>query len=220
MADLQNTHTQALKLILSLRTGIERLELSLHNGRAIPLDGQVKDLERQLDQLQRLAQDLESQWRMQGLRDPPARREVWKRKVEAVVDEAASLGLALRRCCEASQARQAEATQRAELFQGASSSGQVLADMDTAARRHLASSKRVLEEAYATGAGVLGSMSSQRETLKTAQRRLLDVINSVGLSDSLLRMADRRHRMDKLLAYGGMAATLLVVVLLYWYLKM
>lgn len=33
-------------------------------------------------------------------------------------------------------------------------------------------------------------------------------------------MADRRHRMDKLLAYGGMAATLLMVVLLYWYLKM
>lgn len=121
---------------------------------------------------QRLAQDLESQWRMQGLRDPPARREVWKRKVEAVVDEAASLGLALRRCCEASQARQAEATQRAELFQGASSSGQVLADMDTAARRHLASSKRVLEEAYATGAGVLGSMSSQRETLKVRGRIL------------------------------------------------
>lgn len=55
---------------------------------------------------------------------------------------------------------------------------------------------------------------------QSAQRRLLDVINSVGLSDSLLRMADRRHRTDKLLAYGGMAATLLMVVLLYWYLKM
>lgn len=46
------------------------------------------------------------------------------------------------------------------------------------------------------------------------------MLNSIGLSDSLLRMADRRHRMDKLFAYGGMALTLLLVILLYWWLKM
>lgn len=46
------------------------------------------------------------------------------------------------------------------------------------------------------------------------------MINSLGLSDSLLRLADRRHRMDKLMAYSGMLLTLLLVLLLYWWLKM
>lgn len=37
-----------------------------------------------------------------------------------------------------------------------------------------------------------------------AQRKVLDVINSVGLGDSVLRMIERRHRGDLYLALGGM----------------
>ena len=40
--------------------------------------------------------------------------------------------------------------------------------------------------------------------LQAAQRRALDVINSIGLSDSLLRVIDRRQRMDRWIVYGGM----------------
>ena len=33
---------------------------------------------------------------------------------------------------------------------------------------------------------------------------MLDVLNTVGLSNSLLRVIDRRHKMDRWLTYGGM----------------
>ena len=33
---------------------------------------------------------------------------------------------------------------------------------------------------------------------------MLDVLNTVGLSDSLLRVIDRRHKLDRWLTYGGM----------------
>ena len=45
------------------------------------------------------------------------------------------------------------------------------------------------------------------------------MLNRVGLSDSLLRLIERRQRVDKALAYGGMAATLVLVGALYYWFK-
>ena len=41
---------------------------------------------------------------------------------------------------------------------------------------------------------------------QAAQRKMFDVLNNVGLSDSLLRVIDRRHKMDRWLTYGGMVS--------------
>lgn len=46
--------------------------------------------------------------------------------------------------------------------------------------------------------------SAYARPLQAAQRKVLDVINSVGLSDSLLCVIDRRQRMDRWITYGGM----------------
>ena len=40
--------------------------------------------------------------------------------------------------------------------------------------------------------------------VQAVQRKVLDVLNSVGLSDALLRVIDRRQRLDKWITYGGM----------------
>lgn len=45
------------------------------------------------------------------------------------------------------------------------------------------------------------------------------MLNSIGLSDSVLRLIDRRQQWDKRLAYGGMVVTLLVLALLWWWLR-
>jgi hypothetical protein len=37
-----------------------------------------------------------------------------------------------------------------------------------------------------------------------AQKKMLDVINSVGLGESVLKMIERRHKGDLYLALGGM----------------
>ena len=39
---------------------------------------------------------------------------------------------------------------------------------------------------------------------QSAQKRALDVLNTVGLGESLLRLIERRQRMDMWTAYGGM----------------
>lgn len=49
-----------------------------------------------------------------------------------------------------------------------------------------------------------------------AQRKALDILNTVGLSNSVLKLVERRHRVDKWIAYTGMAVTIIVV---YWFWK-
>lgn len=39
---------------------------------------------------------------------------------------------------------------------------------------------------------------------QAAQRKALDVLNTVGLGDALLKLAERRQRGDMYIAYGGM----------------
>ena len=89
--------------------------------------------------------------------------------------------------------------------------------MESQAARSVLRSKMVLEEAFNTGAAILENMGATRERLKAAQRKAFDVLNTLGLSDSILKMADRRQRIDKALVYGGMAfIVLLFVGLVYW----
>mmetsp|Transcript_23981 Transcript_23981/g.61525 ORF Transcript_23981/g.61525 Transcript_23981/m.61525 type:complete len:89 (-) Transcript_23981:9-275(-) len=83
----------------------------------------------------------------------------------------------------------------------------------------IGNSKRVLEEAFTTGAAILTNMAGQRERLKATQRKMRGVLSSVGVSESLLKAIDRRQRWDAIIVYGGMLLVLLVFGLAWWFLR-
>ena len=56
-------------------------------------------------------------------------------------------------------------------------------------------------------------MGATRERLKGAQRRALDVLHTLGLSDTVMRLIERRQSRDKLITYGGMG---LVTIVTLW----
>ena len=170
--------------------------------------------------VQRFSHDMDAMWRMQVLRDNTGKRDVWKAKVEQVAEETDALRVGLDRFTHRQQQRQVEERQRQELLARRAGGGPTFnLDAEMAARKHIDGSKRVLEEAYETGVGILGTMSGNRERLKATHRKVLDVLNTVGLSDSLLRFIERRQHLDKLLAYGGMLLVLIFVIVLYWWYK-
>ena len=57
--------------------------------------GLSRQLHDRLDELQRLAQKMDSLWRMQSLRESTSKRDIWKHKVEQVSEECDALGAAL-----------------------------------------------------------------------------------------------------------------------------
>jgi len=63
----------------------------------------------------------------------------------------------------------------------------------------------------------LGMLREQRETLKNAQRAALDVLNRLGVSQSLMRAVERRDAQDRILVFGGMALTGLILYFCIWY---
>lgn len=69
-----------------------------------------------------------------------------------------------------------------------------------------------------TGSGILESLRDQRNTLKGAQRRIMDIANTLGLSNTTMRLIERRAHEDKYILFGGMVITLLIIVLVIIYL--
>ncbi|GER45762.1 membrin [Striga asiatica] len=143
------------------------------------------------------------------------RQLAWK--VEQVSEEAESFRASLDKYQARRQKRIQEAQERAELLGRASGDSHVLKifDEEAQAMESVRRSSRVLEETFATGVAILSKYSEQRDHLKRAQRKALDVLNTLGLSNSLLRLIERRNRADKWIKYAGMFVTV-VVLIVFW----
>jgi len=142
-------------------------------------------------------------------------------KVEQVSEEAVSLRHALDRVAARSRRADAAAAARADLLAGAAdaSAWAANADAEAGAIVSVRSSRRMLEETLATGAAALVEMAGQRDRLKAARRKALDVLHGLGASDAVLRLVERRQRGDAALAYLGMAVVSVVLLVAWWRFK-
>lgn len=68
-----------------------------------------------------------------------------------------------------------------------------------------------------TGQGVLENLKAQRDTIKGTHRRILDIANTLGLSNSTMRFIERRAYQDKFVLLGGIIITLFIVAIVVIY---
>ncbi|ONK65076.1 uncharacterized protein A4U43_C07F33350 [Asparagus officinalis] len=225
---LSDLYQSAKKLLLRARDGIgklERFESAMYSSSssfssrpAMPFDSHPElsfATKKDLGQVQSLCAEMDRLWRsIPSKRD----RDLWKRKVEQLAGECDSLKESLERISVRQQSRMQEAKERAELIERANGDGEhVLSifDDEAQAMRSARNSHMMIEEAYATGVAILSKYAEQKDHLKQVQRKALDVLNHVGLSNSVLKLIERRHRVDKWVAYTGMAITV-IVVYMFW----
>lgn len=64
----------------------------------------------------------------------------------------------------------------------------------------------------------MSGLLSQKERLKGIQRKAFDILNSLGIANSLMKAVEGRDTVDKWIVYGGMLFILLLIVLVYLYL--
>ncbi|NP_001150251.1 Membrin-11 [Zea mays] len=226
-ATLSEMYQSARRLLLSARDGVGRVERlasapTSSSYSSAPLVGGAsgdpavaEEVRREVAQIQGLCAQMDRLWR-----SIPAKgqRDLWKRKVEQLSEEVDSLKETLDRHSLRQKKRILEAKERAELFEranGESSHVLRIFDDEAQAKQSARNSSRMLEEAYETGVGILHKYADQRDRLKSAQRKALDVLNTVGLSNSVLKLIERRHRVDRWIAYAGMVITV-VVMIAFW----
>ncbi|KAF2324490.1 hypothetical protein GH714_014788 [Hevea brasiliensis] len=213
---LSEIYQNAKKVLLIARDGVERLERlesSTSNGRLDSPELSFK-VKKDISQIQSLCAEMDRLWRSIAAKP---QRDLWKRKVELVAEEAESLKQSLDRYFSRNQRRMREAQERAELLGRANGeSAHVLRifDEEAQAMQSVQNSKRMLQESLSTGTAILSKYSEQRERLKNAQRKALDVLNTVGLSNSVLRLVKRRNHVDRWIKYMGMLITLAVLYFL------
>lgn len=87
-----------------------------------------------------------------------------------------------------------------------------LFDDDDALIHHVGSR---LDEIISQSRHVITSLADQRQTIKNAKTKLLDVANILGLSSDAIRYIQRRAKQDQWFIYGG---GLILTILLVWFL--
>lgn len=81
----------------------------------------------------------------------------------------------------------------------------------------LQNAHRGVDEMLHTGVNALESLRNQRMTLKGAHRRIMDMANTLGLSNHTMKLIERRVREDKFILILGMLVTLFVIALVIIY---
>jgi Snare region anchored in the vesicle membrane C-terminus len=94
-----------------------------------------------------------------------------------------------------------------------------LATVDVLGREHasLSRSSQMAGEYVEWASTIMTSLRGQRESMKATQSRLLDLLNSVGVSASLTRTIYRRVTTDRAILVGGFVLVLIVLTAIYWY---
>ena len=77
---------------------------------------------------------------------------------------------------------------------------------------------RGMDDMLSSGSTILGNLREQRSTLKGAQKKILDVMNYLGLSNTVLRLIEKRAYQDKFILYGGMIVCCIIMFLVWKYL--
>ncbi|VFQ71089.1 unnamed protein product [Cuscuta campestris] len=226
---LSGLYQNSRRLLLKTRDGLEKLERSqyasssaLFTSSSIASSSGVESpshlfdsVRKDITQIQLLCSEMDSLWRSIPAK---SQRDLWKRKVEQVAEEADSLKDCLNKYDLRDRKRIQEAQERAELLgraNGSSSHILRIFDEEAQAMQSIRRSSKMMEETFATGAAILSKYSEQRDRLKHAQRKALDVLNTMGLSNSVLRLIERRNRVDKWIKYTGMVVSVVILVIVW-----
>lgn len=151
---------------------------------------------------------------------PVPQRQNAKMRVDQLKYDIRHLYAALHSHQEKRQRRENEHSEREQLLNRRFTANPDLAiDIDYTLEHHnsMQNAHRGVDDMIMTGSNVLESLRSQRDTLKGAHKRILDIGNTLGLSNETMKWIERRVIEDKYVLYGGMAITLLIILLIIYY---
>jgi Golgi SNAP receptor complex protein 2 len=91
--------------------------------------------------------------------------------------------------------------------------------LEMAENGSLERSSRMINDYLSIGQDTLSELVGQRERLKGIQRKAFDIMNYLGLSNTIMKNVELRDWVDKWLVYIGMIAILGLIFLIYFFWK-
>lgn len=155
-------------------------------------------------------------------KEPPTRRANAKLRVDQLKYDCQHLQAALRNLQHRRYGREREVRDREELlsrnFRPNEQETTISIDQSIQMNSSLHNAHRGMDDMIGSGSNILTNLRDQRHTLKGAHKRMLDVANTLGLSNTVMRLIERRTFQDKFILVGGMIITCIVMFLVVKYL--
>ncbi|KXJ19583.1 Golgi SNAP receptor complex member 2 [Exaiptasia diaphana] len=82
----------------------------------------------------------------------------------------------------------------------------------------LQNANRGMDDMLSSGSSILTGLREQRNMLKGTQKRILDIANTLGLSNTVMRLIDKRATQDKWIVIGGAVVTCIIMFFVVKYL--
>jgi Golgi SNAP receptor complex protein 2 len=158
-----------------------------------------------------------------ALKETPAQREMWKLKILELREDSQSIrrqGEHYDRMVSAGvrQRRERDELLARRRHNRTNGGGGNVDEMQQLAEEadSLANSQGMMNELLASGQANLSNLVGQRSRMRWVNRKMFDIGNKIGLSNSTMRMIEKRDATDAYLVLGGMIVTLLVIYFLYF----
>jgi len=156
-------------------------------------------------------------------RETPAQREIWRRKILELREDSSSLrrqgeyysrmvnsNLRVHREREELLTRR---RRRREVGLGNAESEM----QDYAEESHsLGSSQNMVGELLMSGQAQLSSLIDQKRRMRGVKRMVLNIGNTIGLSQKTMRMIEKRDANDMYLVFAGMFVTSIVIYIVWF----
>jgi len=180
-----------------------------------------EDVQRLLGEIQARLEQLWSNCErldMLASKEPVARRQNAKLRADQLKYDIQHLNAALQSVQSRAAAKEQQATEREMLLNtqfttnaAASSETSIMIDRALEHGNSLTRSNRYMDDLLSQGAATIQNLRDQRSTLKGVQKKILDVANTLGMSNTVIRLIERRGQQDKYILIGGMVATCILM---------
>lgn len=76
---------------------------------------------------------------------------------------------------------------------------------------------RNVDDLISHGGSILNNLRDQRSRLMNSQKRLFDILNQLGMSNTVMRLIEKRGSQDRYVLFGGMLVTCIIMILIVIY---
>ncbi|KAK6167772.1 hypothetical protein SNE40_021724 [Patella caerulea] len=154
-------------------------------------------------------------------KEPPTRRSNAKVRVDQLKYDCQHLQSALRNIQHKRYLREEEDAQREALltrtFTTNDADTSILIDASLQHHTSLQNANKGMDDLIGSGSGVLQNLREQRVSLKGVHKKMLDIANTLGLSNTVMRMIERRTSQDRIILFAGMIITCVIMYLVWKY---
>ena len=183
---------------------LQLVELERGNPRVDPMDIKIglDEMGNRLSELDRLVNN-----------EPKSRRDEFRRRVQHLKTTHGHI----RTSYDIFTRRTGNQSLRAALFNGAVNPDEnVNIDLEMAESGSLDRSNVMVKDYIAQGQETLSELIAQRDRMKGVKRKLLDIVNYLGLSNAIMKAVQDREKVDAIITYGAIVGITLLVVLILW----